>query len=191
MVVAVYFIVSMGFRYEIRLSGTGGQGVILAGIILAEATGIYEGKYVAHTQSYGPEARGGASRSDIVISDEEIDYPKVLKPDLLLAMSQRAFDDYYKEIREGGHIIIDSTYVTHAPVPKIYKVPFTKIAQTKFDKPLIANIIALALIAEVSGVVSSGAMREAILSRVPPDARDINEKAFEEGVKIFDDIKMK
>ncbi len=181
----------MGFRYEIRLSGTGGQGVILAGIILAEAAGIHEGKYVAHTQSYGPEARGGASRSDIVISDEEINYPKVLKPNLLLAMSQSAFDDYYRDIREDGYLIIDSTYVTHASVSKVYKIPFTKIAHTKFEKPLIANIIALAVIAEISGIVSPEAMRAAIFSRFPPEAKDINEKAFEEGLKIFADIKVK
>ena len=181
----------MGFRYEIRLSGTGGQGVILAGIILAEAAGIHEGKYVAHTQSYGPEARGGASRSDIVISDEKIDYPKVLKPNLLLAMSQSAFDDYYRDIKEGGYLIIDSTYVTHAPVPKVYRIPFTKIAQTRFDKPLIANIIALAVIAEISGIVPPEAVKESILSRIPPEARDINEKAFEEGLKIIEDMKIK
>ncbi len=82
-------------RYEIRLSGTGGQGLIFAGIILAEAAGIHDGKYVCQTQSYGPEARGGASKAEVVISDREIDYPEAIKPDLLLAMSQKSCDAYF------------------------------------------------------------------------------------------------
>jgi len=85
----------MGFRYEIRLSGSGGQGLILMGIILAEAIGIYDGKFVAQTQSYGPEARGGSSKSEVIVSDEEIDYPKAMQPDLLLAMNQKSCDDFY------------------------------------------------------------------------------------------------
>src|SRR5512142_1072470 len=98
----------MAERYEIRLSGTGGQGLIIAGIILAEAAGIYDGKYVCQTQSYGPEARGGASKAEVVISDEEIDYPMAIKPDVLLAMSQKACDSYLFDLKPGGTLIVDS-----------------------------------------------------------------------------------
>src|SRR4030042_4909584 len=99
----------MPYRYEIRLGGSGGQGIILMGIILAEAIGIYEGKSVAQTQSYGPEARGGSSKSEVVISDEEIDYPKAMKPDLLLAMNQKSCDDFYPDLKPDGMLIVDST----------------------------------------------------------------------------------
>lgn len=89
-------------RYEIRLSGSGGQGLIIAGIILAEAAGIYDGKFVCQTQSYGPEARGGASKAEVVISDEEIDYPKAIKPDLLLAMNQKSCDVYFFDLKPSA-----------------------------------------------------------------------------------------
>src|SRR5512139_2762594 len=98
-------------RYEIRLSGSGGQGLILAGVILAEAAGIHDGKYVCQTQSYGPEARGGASKAEVIISDEEIDYPKAMKPDLLLAMNQRSCDTYLFDLKPNGVLVVDSTFV--------------------------------------------------------------------------------
>ncbi|MCX5897939.1 MAG: 2-oxoacid:acceptor oxidoreductase family protein, partial [Proteobacteria bacterium] len=102
----------MAEQYEIRLAGLGGQGLILAGIIVAEAAGIYDGKIVAQTQAYGAAARGGFSRSDVVISDEEINYPKASELDLLLAMSQDACDDNYQYLKPEGILIIDSTYVS-------------------------------------------------------------------------------
>ena len=98
-------------RYDIRLSGSGGQGIILMGIILAEAIGIYDGKYVAQTQSYGPEARGGSSKAEVVVSDSDIDYPKALKLDLLVAMDQKACDDYYMDLKPDGTLIVDTTFV--------------------------------------------------------------------------------
>jgi len=94
-------------RYEIRLSGSGGQGMVLAGLILSEAAGIYDGKFVTQTKSYGPEARGGASRTEVVISTEEIDYPKVMQPDLVLAMTQEAQDKYCQDLKKDGILIVD------------------------------------------------------------------------------------
>jgi 2-oxoglutarate ferredoxin oxidoreductase subunit gamma len=120
----------MGTRYEIRLSGSGGQGIILSGIILAEALGLYEGKFVAQTQSYGPEARGGASKAEVIASDEEIDYPKAIKLDLLLAMNQKSCDEYYRDLKEDGTLIVDSTFVNQVPTSKAIQIPFTKIART-------------------------------------------------------------
>jgi len=113
----------MGYRYEIRLSGSGGQGLILMGIILAEAIGIYDGKYVAQTQSYGPEARGGSSKSEVIVSDEEIDYPKAMSVDLLLAMNQKSCDEFYPDLKPEGLLIVDSTFVTQVPTPKAFQIP--------------------------------------------------------------------
>jgi 2-oxoglutarate ferredoxin oxidoreductase subunit gamma len=112
----------MNRRFEVRLAGTGGQGAILAGIILAEAA-ILDGKNVVQTQSYGPEARGGASRSEIVISDHEIDYPKVLEPDITLCMSQEGCDRYGNQTREGGLLILDADHVDRASTTQAVRVP--------------------------------------------------------------------
>jgi 2-oxoglutarate ferredoxin oxidoreductase subunit gamma len=112
-------------RYEIRLSGSGGQGLVLAGVMLAEAVGVYEGKNVAQTQSYGPEARGGSSRSDITISTGEIYYPKTSKLDLLLCLTQDSCDKYYHNLKEDGVLIIDSDIVRQPPPLKtVYSVAF-------------------------------------------------------------------
>ncbi|MFH0931386.1 MAG: 2-oxoacid:acceptor oxidoreductase family protein, partial [Candidatus Zixiibacteriota bacterium] len=102
-------------RYDIRLSGSGGQGLIFAGTILAESLGVYEDKNVAQTQSYGPEARGGASRSDLVFSSGEIYYPKAIKLDLLLALTQEACDTYYLNLKDDGILLVDSNLVDQPP----------------------------------------------------------------------------
>src|SRR4030042_17730 len=98
----------MGKRFEVRLSGEGGQGMILAGVILAEAAAIYDDKNAIQTQSYGPEARGGACKSEVIISDEEIDYPKATHIDLLLALTQESCDKYIRELKQGGLLVVDS-----------------------------------------------------------------------------------
>ena len=110
----------MSFRYDIRLSGSGGQGLIMMGIILAEAIGVYDGKEVAQTQSYGPEARGGSSKAEVIVSDEEIDFPKAIKVDLLLAMNQKALDEYYGDLKPDGMLIVDSTFVKTIPVAQCH-----------------------------------------------------------------------
>src|SRR5512139_2845952 len=157
----------MGFRYEIRLSGSGGQGIILMGITLAEAIGIYEGKFVAQTQSYGPEARGGASKSEVVVSDEEIDYPKAVKPDLLLAMNQRSCDAYFFDLKPNGILIVDSTFVKQLPTNIAMGIPFTQLSREKLGKEVMANIIALGALATSSGVVSLNSLEAAVWNRVP------------------------
>jgi 2-oxoglutarate ferredoxin oxidoreductase subunit gamma len=172
----------MGFRYEIRLSGSGGQGLILMGIILAEAVGIYDGRYVAQTQSYGPEARGGLSKSEVVISDEEIDYPKAMKLDLLLAMNQKSCDDYFPDLKPEGLLIIDSTFVTQIPTSKAFQIPFTRIAREKFKREVVANIIALGALTQLSPMVSPKAMESAVLGRVPKDTEKLNRDALRAGI---------
>jgi 2-oxoglutarate ferredoxin oxidoreductase subunit gamma len=170
-------------RYEIRLSGSGGQGLILAGIILAEAASIYDGKEAVQTQSYGPESRGGASKSEVVISDQEIDYPKVTSPDLLLAMTQEACDKYAGDLKDSGITILDSFYVERVPdqVKGVHLLPLTTIAKDEIGKVIVANIVALGAIVALSGVVSKEAAEKAILDRVPTGTEEMNLKAFNAG----------
>ncbi len=172
----------MSFRYEIRLSGSGGQGLILMGIILAEAVGIYDGRYVAQTQSYGPEARGGSSKSEVIVSDEEIDYPKAMKLDLLLAMNQRSCDDFYQDLKPEGLLIVDSTFVTQIPTSKAFQIPFTRIAREKFKKEVVANIIALGALTQLTPIVSPKAMESAVLARVPKGTEKLNQDALKAGI---------
>ena len=181
-----------GSRYEIRLSGAGGQGMILAGIILAEAALQEEGLYVTQTQSYGPESRGGASRSEVVLSDEEIDFPKVVKPDCLLALTQEAFDKYGSEIKDDGVIIvderIDTSVVTEDIQEKIYSLPIMKTAIEDVGMRLTANIVVLGVIDKFVEDISGEYIKEAISERVPQKTVDNNMKAFELGQKLSEEL---
>lgn len=168
-------------RYEIRLSGSGGQGLILAGVMLAEAIGVGDGKNVVQTQSYGPEARGGASRSDVVIAEGEIYYPKTMKLDLLLALTQEACDKYYADLKENGILIVDSTMVTQVPTKKYYGLPFVRLAREEIGHVMVANVIALGAIAELTGIVTHDSLKEVVLGRAPRGTEEKNQKALELG----------
>jgi 2-oxoglutarate ferredoxin oxidoreductase subunit gamma len=172
----------MGSRYEIRLSGSGGQGLILMGIILAEAIGVYDGKHVAQTQSYGPEARGGSSKSEVIVSDEEIDYPKAMRLDLLLAMNQKSCDEFFPDLKPEGILIVDSTFVTQVPTPKVFQIPFTRIAREKFRKEVVANIIALGALSQLTPIVSVKAIESAVLAKVPKGTEKLNRDALRAGM---------
>jgi len=172
----------MSFRYDIRLSGSGGQGIILMGIILADAAGIYDRNYVAQSQSYGPEARGGSSKAEIIISDEEIDYPKAMKLDLLLAMNQKSYDDYYMDLKPDGVLIVDSTFVSQIHIQRTYRIPFTRIAREKLNKEMAANIVALGAITKLTNMVSQKAIEMATLARVPKGTEKINQDALKAGM---------
>lgn len=169
-------------RYEIRLAGSGGQGLILAGVILAEAAGIHEGWEVAQTQSYGPEARGGASKSEVVISDTEIDYPKASKPDVLLCMSQAACDAYIFEVKPEGLVLVDATLVHHLPTTRAIALPFTRIAR-ELGSEAVANIVALGALVTLTGVVSLKNLEAAVQNRVPKGSEELNLRALKAGVK--------
>jgi len=173
----------MGTYYEVRLAGLGGQGIILAGIIVAEAAAIHEGKEVVQTQAYGAEARGGFSRSDVVICDEKIFYPKASKLDFLLAMSQSAYEENLPSLKKGGVLLVDSTYVSEVSGPNIYAIPFSKIAREKFGRENVANIITLGAITQIFPIISKESMEKAVLTRVPKRFVDMNKNAFNEGVK--------
>jgi 2-oxoglutarate ferredoxin oxidoreductase subunit gamma len=182
-------------RYEIRLSGSGGQGLVLAGLILAEASGIYEGKHVVQTVSYGPAARGGTSRADVVVSDKDIDYPKAMGLDILLAMNQMACDESAGELKPQGLLVVDSNLVTQVTYPRSVKIAFTKIAREKCGREQMANIVALGALSKLipvtpqgTGVVSLEAMEAAVMARIPKGTEKLNKLAFDEGVKAAEEI---
>jgi len=174
----------MESRTEIRLSGSGGQGIMLMAIILAEAIGIHDGKFISQTQSYGPEARGGSSRADVIMSDEEIDYPKAISLDLLLAMNQRSCDEYYPELRPGGMLIVDSTFVKQVPDQHAYAMPFTRLAREELKQDMLANILALGALAELTSIVSLAAIEAAVLARVPAGTEKVNHAALQAGIRL-------
>ncbi len=172
-------------RYEIRLSGEGGQGLVLAGKILAEAAALYDGKNATQSQSYGPEARGGASRSDVIISDGEIDYPKAVNLDILLALTQESVDKYVGSLKPGGVLVVDSDAVRKVPQGefKVVKVPILRTAREEVGKSIVANMVALGVITKITGVVSQEAAENALLNRVPKGTQEINIKAFRLGME--------
>ena len=174
----------MAEQCEMRLAGLGGQGLILAGIIVAEAAGIHEGKEVVQTQAYGAEARGGFSRSDVVMCDEEILYPKASQLDFLLAMSQSAFEENLPSLKKGGVLLVDSTYVSEVSGSQIYAIPFSKVAREQFGRENVANIIALGAITQVFPAISKKSMEKAVLNRVPKRFIEMNKKAFKEGITL-------
>ncbi len=171
----------MSQQHELRLAGLGGQGIILAGIIMAEAAGIYDGKFVAQTQAYGAAARGGFSRSDVLVSDEEINYPKARELDLLLAMSQDAYEENLPMLKPSGILIVDSTYVSDIADAHVYAIPFTRIARETFQRENVANIISLGAMTQISPYISEPAMAQAVEKRVPARFLELNRKAFEAG----------
>jgi 2-oxoglutarate ferredoxin oxidoreductase subunit gamma len=173
-------------RKEICLSGSGGQGLILAGIILAEAAGIYDGFEVAQTQSYGPEARGGASRSEVIISKDKIDYPKVIKSDILLALTQEACDKYIKNMSDDGILLADTTQVTAIPSfsGKIYQYPITDDAIKVIGNRLVANILSLGIIVQLTNIVTKDSIKKAVISRIPARIKELNIQALEHGFEV-------
>ncbi len=176
----------MSERCEIRLSGSGGQGLILIGKILAEAAAIYDGKNATQSQSYGPEARGGASRSEVIVSDGDIDYPKAENLDVLLAMTQEAADKYARDLKPGGVLIVDERFVRTVPEPlggTAHRVPITELAEREAGKAIVANLVALGLIVALSAVVSERSARAALVARVPKGTEAMNLKAFEAGLR--------
>ena len=170
-------------RYELRFSGAGGQGLITAGIIMAKAASIYEGKQAVQSQSYGPEARGGASKSEVIISDGPIDYPKVTQCDALLAMTQEACDKYSHDLKEGGVLLIDSDLVLREPVGnfKVTKFNITNTAKNEIGREIVTNIVALGAMVALTGVVTKENAEKAVLSRVPEAFLELNKKAFNVG----------
>lgn len=172
-----------GGRYELRFSGAGGQGVILAAVIYAEAAGVHDGKYVCQSQSYGPEARGGSSRADVVISDQPIDYPRATGLDLLLAMNQASCDAFVGDLKPGGLLVVDAGLVREIPPCRAVAIPFSEIALQTAQTPMAANMVALGSVGVLGQGASLKALEAVLKVRVPKGTEAVNLKAFRAGVR--------
>ncbi len=168
-------------RRECRLCGSGGQGIILAGIILAEAAGIYEGKYVAQVQDYGPAARGDSSKTDVVISDSEVYYPKSQQPDLLVALSQQAYNKHKHSLKEGGTLVVDSNNVRLGAGETGHAFPMTDIARDEIGSPQSVNMVALGVVAALGGGAKLESLKKSIKERVPSHTEKQNLAALMAG----------
>ena len=170
-------------RTEIRLAGNGGQGLVLAGIILAEAAGLFEGRPVAQTQVYGPESRGGASRTDIIIDRVAVDYPKATAPDALLVMSEDAWRRFGASVRAGGLVIFDIDLVRPETGAETRAVglPLTRAARDSLGRAIVANVLGLGALVALTGVVSRRALEAAVRHRAPRGSGEINARALAVG----------
>jgi 2-oxoglutarate ferredoxin oxidoreductase subunit gamma len=170
-------------RTEVRFAGFGGQGIIKSGIIVAAAACIHAGKNSVQTQSYGPESRGGACKSEVVISEEEIDFPKVVQPDVLVIMSQHAYNEYATDVKPGGTVIIDPDMI---PTEKslentrVFRVPATKIAE-ELGRRIVANIVMLGALVAITRLLDEDAVKESIKENIPKGTEELNLTAFEKG----------
>jgi 2-oxoglutarate ferredoxin oxidoreductase subunit gamma len=170
---------------EIRVAGFGGQGVILAAVVIGKAASIFENGYATMTQNFGPEARGGACSAQLVLSGDPVLYPYVTSPDFLVVMSQEAYVKFAPEVRPNGTLIIEQDLVRIGNLPagtKVYSCPATRIAE-ELGKRMVLNIVMVGFFAAVAGVVKPEALRQAVLESVPPAFKDLNAKAFDAGYK--------
>jgi 2-oxoglutarate ferredoxin oxidoreductase subunit gamma len=176
-------------RGEIRCCGCGGQGLLLAAAIIAEAAAAL-GRRVVQTQSYGPEARGGASKAEVIVSGEPIDYPEVHHPDVSLVLSQAAYEKYAADTKPGGLLVYDSGLVEVEPDDLTLVrcgLPFTQVASDELGKKVVTNIVAVGAFARITEVLPVDAVREAVVSRVPARFKELNERAFELGLRLGDE----
>lgn len=174
-------------KKEVRLSGTGGQGIIKISVILAEAA-LADGFNALQSQAYGPESRGGASKGEVVISDNTIYYPKVEMPDVVLCLSQQACDKYAYEIKEGGTLIIDKDFCSvdksKLPGVKLVEAPIINCAHNTVGNPLCVNTVALGTVVTATGIVSEESALNALRGSFKAKIVPINEKAFLEGKNL-------
>lgn len=180
-------------RYEIRLSGFGGQGVILAGVVLGKAAALFDDKEVVQTQSYGPAARGGACKSDVIIGDERIRYPRINNADTLVALSQTAFDKFKTKINDGGgNVIVDSAMVDvtdddrkyfNSNNIKLYQVGALETAE-ELGAKIAANMVIDGAVCAITDVISKDALIKSVKSTVPKSKLDLNIKAVERGYEL-------
>ncbi|TET20541.1 2-oxoacid:ferredoxin oxidoreductase subunit gamma [Candidatus Bathyarchaeota archaeon] len=172
-------------RVEVRISGLGGQGVVLAGEILGRAV-VYDGKYAVQTQSYGAEARGSAAKSEVIISDKKIGFPKVRKCDILVTMSQSALNKHLDDLKENGILLVDRDKVKEVPKveAKVFSVPATRIAETELKSRIYANAIMLGALTKITGIVSKEAVKKAIVDSVSKETKERNLEGFGKGLGL-------
>ncbi len=172
----------MANRHEIRLCGFGGQGIILAGYIIGQAASIFDGKNATFVQDYGPEARGGACRADVIISDTPVLYPYIDTPSVLVVMSQEAYNKYYTKKRQDTLVIVDEDLVKPGETGSVelLTVPATRIAE-ELGRVMVANVVMLGFFTAATNLVSIDALRKSILASVPQGTEELNMKTFERG----------
>jgi len=168
---------------EIRIAGFGGQGVILAAMVIGKAASIFQNEHATMTQSFGPESRGGACSAQLILSDEPILYPYVTRPDILVAMSQEAYSKFVPELKEGGTLIVEQDLVQVNDLPsgvRVYGVPATRLAE-ELGRRMVLNIVMVGFFAAVTNILDPDALRKAIDDSVPPAFRGLNRKACDRG----------
>jgi 2-oxoglutarate ferredoxin oxidoreductase subunit gamma len=181
-------------RKEVLFSGFGGQGVILAGVILGRAAAVYEGLYAVQTQAYGPESRGGASKAEVVISDEPIDYPKALQPDYAVFFSQEAYTKYLHSVKEGAKIIVEKDLVPHRDLEfekklDVVALPLTEIAENTTGLSLTMNILTLGILTTWTNIVGREAIEKAVQDAVPHGTETINLRALQKGFELGEKVR--
>jgi 2-oxoglutarate ferredoxin oxidoreductase subunit gamma len=168
---------------EIRIAGFGGQGVILAAIVVGKAASIFEGDFATMTQSFGPEARGGACSAQVILSDSPILYPYVTRPDILVVMSQEAYAKFVPELKQGGTLVIEQDLVRVGDLPPgttVFSCPATRIAE-ELGKKMVLNIVMVGFFAAVTNLVKPECLRQAVADSVPSAFKELNLKAFDKG----------
>lgn len=177
-------------KISVRFSGFGGQGIVLSSIIVASGAVIHEGKSAIQTQSYGPESRGGSSKSEVIVSDKEIDYPMIEKADVLVALSQEGLDRYFPDTHEGSLVIIDPAFIKEVPKGKdvkVIEIPSTKLAD-ELGSRLAANIIILGALIALTSVISEESLEKAIKENTPPASHPMNISGMRAGIEYVKKI---
>ncbi|MCC7262103.1 MAG: 2-oxoacid:acceptor oxidoreductase family protein [Candidatus Latescibacteria bacterium] len=173
-------------RTEVRIAGFGGQGVVLAGVLLGRAA-LEDGRYAVQTQSYGAEARGGAARSEVIITDQPALYPEVVAPHVMVVLSQAALDRYLGDLRPEGLLIADAELVTRLPDRPgglVLHERFTEVAGKELGRSIVANMVMLGFLVQATGLVGLDSLRAAVKKGVPPGTEPLNLKAVERGIEL-------
>ena len=173
-------------RYDIRFSGSGGQGIITAGILLAQAAAIKGGKNAVQSQSYGPEARGGASKAEVIISDDEINYPKIVNPDIVISLTQEAYDKYAVDLKDDATVIVDTTMVHDYDKSKhkTYDVPVIAAVSKELGSSVSANIAILGAVNEICSIVQHDWLLDVVINNFPARAAENNKKVYNIGIEL-------
>ncbi|MCG6909954.1 MAG: 2-oxoacid:acceptor oxidoreductase family protein [Deltaproteobacteria bacterium] len=178
-------------RCRLVFSGSGGQGVITAAIVLAEAAVLHEGLMAVQSQAYGPEARGGATRSDIIIADEPINYPKVIQPNILVCLTQEAYNKFYAIVRPGGILITDRRYVKtrHKADARQKEIPMYESVMEKIGKPIVFNICMLGTLLSITELIKPESIMKVLETRIPAGFLDLNRDALELGMQLGEEYR--
>ena len=168
---------------EIRIAGFGGQGVIMSALVVGKAASIFEGGFATMTQSFGPEARGGACSAQVILSDTPVLYPYVTRPDILVVMSKEAYTKFAPELKQGGILVVEQDLVNIGDIPagtKVFSCPATRLAE-ELGKKMVLNIVMVGFFAAVTRLLQPESLRKAVSDSVPPSFKELNEKAFDKG----------